>query len=71
MLSNHELQVRHYWMLMGKALSEMPLSEFIDELETLALHAESPALRALCLRSAHRFDGNYRITVATPAAVAR
>jgi len=69
MLSIHELQTRHYWKLVSAVFSEISLSEYVDELEVLALHAHSPALRAACLRSIHRFDNRGKI--ARPAAVAQ
>lgn len=69
MLSMHEKETRHYWMLVNAVFSELSLSEYVEELEVLALRAQSPAVRAACLRSIHRFDSRGKI--ARPAAVAQ
>lgn len=63
-LSSRELQARHYWRVMQDGLVNSTVNEFHDEIDTLGKLADSPTLRAICDRTAGRFDGNFRIRAA-------
>lgn len=55
-----ELEVKRYWSIMGRFGAEMTLSEFVDELDLLAVKTQSPALREMCLRAIRRYAGGSR-----------
>ncbi len=63
MASDLELQVRQYWRLMRAAPAKMPMAEFVDELDTIREMTTSTALRRIVTKDAHRFDGQYKITL--------
>lgn len=51
-----EKQARLYWRTMQEGIARNSLSDYQDELETLALVTDSPVLRENCRRGVHRFD---------------
>ncbi len=55
-VSRLEKQARLYWRTMQEGIATSNLTDFQDELETLALMTESPTLRRLSLRNSRRFD---------------
>lgn len=63
-LTETELHVRHYWRVMQAGVTLVPLSDYQDELDTLALMTNSAVLKDACRRSIHRFDHIGRMAVA-------
>lgn len=51
-----EKQARLYWRTMQEGIATSTLSDYQDELETIALITESHVLRDNCRRNVSRFD---------------
>lgn len=62
-----ELQTRHYWRTMSDGLARSTLTEFHDEMEVLALRADTPRLRDIVLRDIVRYDGSFTLVRAARA----
>ena len=54
--SARELQTRHYWRTMQAGIAKTSLTEYQDELDTISVMTDSPALKEACRRNIHRFD---------------
>jgi hypothetical protein len=61
MLSDRELQARHYWRMMQSGMAELTVTEFKDEMATLGRRTESPVLRELCARNETRYDRSFTV----------
>ena len=56
LLTQRELELRHFWRVMQDGIAAASLSEYRDELDLTATMTDWPRLRAACRKNMDRFD---------------
>jgi hypothetical protein len=66
-VSDLELQTQHYWKTMSAGLAKTTLTEFQDDMEVLAMYADSTRLRDAAERNVARYNRSFALVRAARA----